>query len=93
LSAADEFVGQGKIGYLSGDGPLPPRFEVQGWSVDKAGSLTFKGQPLLACPAVPKGSYVIWVFTGNPNPGGNENCLGITVKTVPIDKPVPCKYS
>ncbi|KAM5443843.1 hypothetical protein MferCBS31731_001089 [Microsporum ferrugineum] len=86
--------GQGKMGYLTGDGPLPPRFEVEGWTIDQSGNLSFKGKGLLACPSSDPHItfWTVWVDAGIINPGGNMGCLGFSARTVPT-KPVPCKYS
>ncbi|KAK2871863.1 hypothetical protein FQN49_002751 [Arthroderma sp. PD_2] len=81
--------GQGKMGYLTGDGPLPRRFEVEGWNINAAGNLDFKGKGLLACPSSdPKiTSWTVWVDAGITNPGGNQNCLGFSARTTPSKKP------
>ncbi|KAF3481678.1 uncharacterized protein GIQ15_04437 [Arthroderma uncinatum] len=86
--------GQGVTGYLTGDGPLPNRFEDKGWMVDGNGNLSFKGQGLLACPtSVPGGGWSIWISGNNPNPGGHTGCLGFSPRTVPLKHPVRCEYS
>ncbi|EFE44313.1 cell wall protein PhiA [Trichophyton verrucosum HKI 0517] len=86
--------GQGKIGYLTGDGQLPSRWEVQGWTIDGAGNLKFKGKGLIACPTSdPKiKSWTVWADLGIATPGGNKGCLPFTAHTMKT-KPVACKYT
>ncbi|EZF77874.1 hypothetical protein H105_01028, partial [Trichophyton soudanense CBS 452.61] len=86
--------GQGKIGYLTGDGQLPSRWEVQGWTIDGAGNLKFKGKGLIACPSSdPKiKSWTVWADLGIATPGGNKGCLPFTAYTMKT-KPVACKYT
>ncbi|KAM4068097.1 cell wall protein phiA [Hirsutella rhossiliensis] len=86
-------MGQGKLGYLSGNGPLPPRFEDKGWKVDKAGDLNFNGKNLIACPGSKNGPWTVWVATDNLTPGGNKGCLGFSARTLPSENPVRCRYS
>ncbi|PHH88307.1 hypothetical protein CDD83_7708 [Cordyceps sp. RAO-2017] len=84
-------MGQGKIGFLSGNGPLPPHFEVKGWVIDKYDDLYFGKQNLLACPNAD--GWTVWLATDQLNPGGNENCLGFIPRTIPTPDAPRCKYS
>lgn len=94
LAAKLSNTGQGKIGYLTGDGQLPSRWEVQGWTIDGAGNLKFKGNGLIACPSSdPKiKSWTVWADLGIATPGGNKGCLPFTAHTMKT-KPVACKYT
>ncbi|KJZ72834.1 hypothetical protein HIM_07778 [Hirsutella minnesotensis 3608] len=85
-------MGQGKIGFLTGNGRLPPRFEIKGWKIDRTGNLSFNGKGLIACPSI-RGSWTIWVDTNNPTPGFNKGCLGFSARTINAFNPVRCEYS
>jgi hypothetical protein len=90
---ADNIVGQGKLGYISGDQSPPRNGELKGWKVDKDNYLTFNGASLIACPKSIDNAWSIWVSAGVSQPGGNSGCLGFSSLTVPLDKPVKCSYT
>ncbi|KAG9257208.1 uncharacterized protein F5Z01DRAFT_647966 [Emericellopsis atlantica] len=89
-------MGQGNVGYISG-GQNPPRnAELTGWTSTVNGDfsyLNFNGAGLIACPAVPEGSWSVWVNAGVTNPGGSEGCLGFNAMVQPTEEPVSCTYS
>ncbi|RCI16929.1 hypothetical protein L249_2988 [Ophiocordyceps polyrhachis-furcata BCC 54312] len=91
--------GQGKLGYLTGNGPVPSRFEVKGWNLRNIGkdkssgqALYFHDKNLMACPGSVDNSWSVWVVTDNGRPGGNEGCLGFTPLVLETVKPVHCEY-
>lgn len=86
-------VGQGIVGYITGDAPLPRYGELKGWKVDASQNLWFKDTALIACPNSIDGSWRIWLGLGLQTPGGNEGCLGFTARTLPNAKPVSCRYT
>lgn len=93
---ANLFIGQGKVGYISGDAQPPRNGELKGWTSEKNGEfdyLKFDGSSLLACPAATEGSWVVWLSAGVQNPGGNEGCLGLSAMVQPDEKPISCQYS
>ncbi|KHO00756.1 uncharacterized protein MAM_01534 [Metarhizium album ARSEF 1941] len=85
-------MGQGKIGYITGDARAPRNAEFDGWSIDPAGNLVFHNNILQACPGSIDDSWSVWL-TEVINPGGNTGCLGFSPRSLPIDKPVSCVYS
>ncbi|PHH79041.1 hypothetical protein CDD80_5755 [Ophiocordyceps camponoti-rufipedis] len=92
-------MGQGKMGFLTGNGPLPPRFEVTGWNLRNIGkdassgqALYFNGQSLIACPGAKGKGWTVWVATDNQHPGGNQGCLGFTARVIETANPVECQY-
>ncbi|OJJ54844.1 hypothetical protein ASPSYDRAFT_35513 [Aspergillus sydowii CBS 593.65] len=86
-------MGQGKLGYTTGDESGPRNGERTGWAIDNSNHLQFDGSSLIACPNSIGGAYSIWVSAGVANPGGNENCVGIAARVEKTEKPVPCTYS
>ncbi|KAI9898058.1 hypothetical protein N3K66_006418 [Trichothecium roseum] len=86
-------MGQGKLGYISGNQSPPRNGELKGWKVDKNNYLTFNGSSLIACPKSIDNAWSIWVSAGVSQPGGNSGCLGFSSLTVPLDKPVKCSYT
>ncbi|PFH55903.1 hypothetical protein XA68_17428 [Ophiocordyceps unilateralis] len=91
--------GQGKLGYLTGNGPVPPRFEVKGWNLRDIGkdkssgqALYFYDKNLLACPGGSGKGWTVWVVTDNLLPGGNQGCLGFTPRVIESVSPVACEY-
>ncbi|EAS34641.1 cell wall protein PhiA [Coccidioides immitis RS] len=86
-------MGQGKIGYLTGDtSNPPPRFELTGWSINGHNHLQFAGKDLVACPGSIDNSYSIWA-SGFATPGHNENCIGIAARVQYTDSPNACVYT
>ncbi|KAI6783953.1 uncharacterized protein J7T54_001829 [Emericellopsis cladophorae] len=89
-------MGQGNVGYLSGGQGFPRNAELTGWTSTDKGDysyLNFNGAGLIACPAIPEGSWSIWVNAGVTNPGGSEGCLGFNAMVLPTEEPVSCTYS
>jgi hypothetical protein len=86
-------MGQGNLGYLTGDGFLPRYGETKGWKKDENNFLSFNGAGLLACPNSIDNAWNIWVSVGIAKPAGQEGCLGFTPMAVPLDKPVACSYT
>ncbi|KAL7807081.1 hypothetical protein V8C26DRAFT_415327 [Trichoderma gracile] len=86
-------MGQGIVGYITGDAPLPRYGELKGWKVDASQNLWFKDTALIACPNSIDGSWRIWLGLGLQTPGGNQGCLGFTARTLPNAKPVSCRYT
>ncbi|PNY23137.1 Uncharacterized protein TCAP_06918 [Tolypocladium capitatum] len=87
-------MGQGKIGYLTDNTYLPRHFELKGWAIDKNGDLNFNGSSLFACSGAIDDAWSVWVLIpSNPTPARNEECLGMSSRTIPIKKPVSCEYS
>ncbi|TFB02855.1 Cell wall protein phiA [Trichoderma ghanense] len=86
-------MGQGIVGYITGDASLPRYGELKGWKVDADQNLWFKDTGLIACPNSIDGSWKIWLDLGLQQPGGNTGCLGFTARTLEIAKPVSCQYT
>ncbi|KAH6609117.1 hypothetical protein Trco_002463 [Trichoderma cornu-damae] len=86
-------MGQGVLGYMTGDQSLPRYGETKGWEVDTSSNLVFKGSGLLACPNSIDGAWKIWLNVGIAQPGGSKGCLGITARTLENKKPVSCRYT
>ncbi|PTB65783.1 hypothetical protein BBK36DRAFT_163943 [Trichoderma citrinoviride] len=86
-------MGQGIVGYITGDAPLPRYGELKGWKVDASQNLWFKDVGLIACPNSIDGSWRIWLGLGLQTPGGNQGCLGFTARTLENAKPVSCRYT
>ncbi|RDW68692.1 cell wall protein PhiA [Aspergillus mulundensis] len=87
-------MGQGKIGYTTGDSSSAPRNgELTGWSIDKNNHLVFDGSSPIACPNSIDGAYSIWASAGVANPAGNSDCVGIAARVEKSDSPVACTYS
>ncbi|OHF01673.1 cell wall protein PhiA [Colletotrichum orchidophilum] len=85
-------MGQGKLGYISGDVHAPRNAEVTGWQVDQYGVLTLKGASFLACPHSIEDSWSVSVATG-VDPVGKSGCVGIVVGTLQIDELDSCSYT
>ncbi|EKD18835.1 uncharacterized protein L3040_003089 [Drepanopeziza brunnea f. sp. 'multigermtubi'] len=67
-------MGQGKLGYTTGDQSPPGNAESQGWELVD-GILTFDGAGLIACPSnTIEDAWTVWVSSGNKEPGGNAGC-------------------
>jgi hypothetical protein len=86
-------MGQGNLGYLTGNEGLPRYGETKGWKKDESNFLSFNGAGLLACPNSIDNAWNIWVSVGIAKPAGQEGCLGFTPMAVPLDKPVACSYT
>ncbi|KAL6801365.1 hypothetical protein GGI42DRAFT_43809 [Trichoderma sp. SZMC 28013] len=86
-------MGQGIVGYVTGNQPLPQRWESKGWKVDKDKNLIFKDTGLIACPNSIDGSWRIWLGLGILEPGGSKGCLGMSARTLDNNKPVSCRYT
>ncbi|KAH7327770.1 hypothetical protein B0I35DRAFT_415700 [Stachybotrys elegans] len=84
-------MGQGKLGYVTGNAGLPRYAETKGWKITDQ-YLSFNGAGLIACPSIDD-AWNIWVDVGIANPGYSEGCLGFSARTVPISKPVKCTYT
>lgn len=86
-------IGQGKLGYVTGDEPLGARWETKGWTFDEVNDLTFDGDGFLACPNSIDGAWSIWIGTGVSNPGGYEGCLGLSARALVSTDPATCTYT
>ncbi|KAI9375041.1 cell wall protein PhiA [Aspergillus egyptiacus] len=86
-------MGQGKIGYTTGDVDGPRNGERTGWAVNEANHLQFDGSDLIACPNSIDGAYSIWASAGIANPGYNKDCVGIAARVMKSTEPVKCTYS
>ncbi|KAK2730729.1 hypothetical protein FQN55_005511 [Onygenales sp. PD_40] len=85
-------MGQGKIGYITGN-EAPPRYaELDGWSINGENHLQLFGEDLVACPGGIENAWSIWA-SGFANPGGNKNCVGIAARVEYTDSPNACVYS
>ncbi|KAF4589764.1 cell wall protein PhiA [Ophiocordyceps camponoti-floridani] len=92
-------TGQGKMGYLTGNGKVQPPFEVTGWNLRNIGkdqssgqALYFNDKSLIACPGDAGKGWTVWVATDNQHPGGNQGCLGFTARVIETANPVACQY-
>ncbi|KAL7621756.1 hypothetical protein AAE478_009083 [Parahypoxylon ruwenzoriense] len=86
-------MGQGKLGYTTGAQPPPRNGERTGFALDENNDLTLGGAGFLACPNSIEGSWSVWVSAGVSQPGGNEGCLGISVRAVEALEPNSCIYT
>ncbi|KAI1270865.1 hypothetical protein F5Y07DRAFT_384914 [Xylaria sp. FL0933] len=87
-------MGQGKLGYTTGDQPGPHYGERTTFAVDETNHLSFNGAGFIACPNSIDGAWSVWVDSGFPNPGGNSDCLGLSALAVKItDSPNSCSYT
>lgn len=84
-------MGQGVFGYTTGAQPMPTNGERAEFALDASDDLTFNGAGFIACPSTD--GYSIWANTGAANPGGNTDCVGISVRATKIDAPVSCTYT
>ncbi|KAL4875106.1 hypothetical protein BJY04DRAFT_202613 [Aspergillus karnatakaensis] len=86
-------MGQGKIGYTTGDASGPRNGERTGWAINEDNHLQFDGSDLIACPNSINGAYSIWASAGVANPAGNSDCVGIAARVEKDTTPVRCTYS
>ncbi|KAI1800233.1 cell wall protein PhiA [Daldinia bambusicola] len=86
-------MGQGKLGYTTGAQPTPRNGERTSFTLDENNDLTFNGAGFIACPNSIDGAWSVWVSAGVNQPGGNEGCLGISVRAVEVSKPNGCLYT
>ncbi|KAI0839364.1 cell wall protein PhiA [Hypoxylon sp. FL0890] len=86
-------MGQGKLGYTTGAQPPPRNGERESFELDENNDLTFNGAGFLACPNSVDNAWSVWVSAGVDQPGGNEGCLGISVRAVEIAEPNGCLYT
>lgn len=85
-------MGQGVFKYTTGAEPIGANGQRGTFALDDSDNLSFNGNSFIACPYLDD-SYSIWVSSGVPNPGGNSNCTGISVRATKIDAPVSCLYT
>jgi hypothetical protein len=85
-------MGQGVLQYRTGAQPLCTRCEQDKWAINEDGHLQYDGKDFRACP-LDDGSYSVWVSAGVDNPGGNKDCLGFSLITSKVEKPVGCLYT
>jgi hypothetical protein len=93
IGIANEYTGQGKIGYTVGDESGPRNGERTGWAINEQNHLQFDGSDLIACPNSIDGAYSIWASAGVANPAGNQDCVGIAARVEKDTTPVSCTYS
>lgn len=86
-------IGQGKLGFTTGAQPAPRNAERDTFELDASDDLTFNGAGFLACPNAIDGAYSVWVSSGVNNPGGNEDCVGISARAVEVKEPNSCVYT
>ncbi|KAI0126856.1 hypothetical protein BJ170DRAFT_421335 [Xylariales sp. AK1849] len=86
-------MGQGKFGYTTGTELEPRNGERTTFALDENDDLTLNGAGFLACPNSIEDSWSIWVATDVATPGGNEGCLGISVRAVELSEPNSCLYT
>jgi len=86
-------MGQGLFGYSTGVQSPFKNAERTGWVFDSENNLTLDGAGFIACPNAVGGGWSVWVDAGISNPGGNSECVPITVRGTTVDKPVKCMYS
>ncbi|ROT36376.1 hypothetical protein SODALDRAFT_325724 [Sodiomyces alkalinus F11] len=86
-------MGQGIVGYTTGDQPLPRNAEREGWELDANNNLSFKGTGLLACPNSIDGAWRIWLSVGIGKPAGQEGCLGFSPRAIELTEPQSCEYT
>jgi hypothetical protein len=77
---------------VTGAQPTPSKAEREGWAINETGNLNFDGAELVACPNSIDGAWSIWLGGVN-NPGGNEDCLGFSARTVEVEELNDCNYS
>ncbi|KAG6027252.1 hypothetical protein E4U41_000995 [Claviceps citrina] len=85
-------MGQGLLGYVNAGDGLPRNAEVDGWSVDANGVLTFDGAGLQACPGATDGAWRVWL-DGLDRPGFSDGCVHFVARTVPLLCPASCHYN
>ncbi|KAI1407892.1 cell wall protein PhiA [Hypoxylon sp. FL1857] len=86
-------MGQGKLGYTTGAQPPPRNGERTSFELDENNDLMFNGAGFLACPDSIDGAWSVWVSAGVDQPGGNEGCLGVSVRAVEAFAPNGCLYT
>ncbi|KAH8158763.1 hypothetical protein CIB48_g9484 [Xylaria polymorpha] len=86
-------LGQGQLGYTTGDQSPPRNAERTKFVIDEAGDLTFNGAGFLACPNSIDGAWSVWVNAGVSGPGGNSDCLGFSARTAKDDNANSCEYT
>ncbi|KAI2632911.1 hypothetical protein GGS21DRAFT_521884 [Xylaria nigripes] len=87
-------MGQGKLGYTTGDVPGPQYGERATFSIDEYGHLTFNGESFIACPHSVEDAWSVWVNVGNPNPGYNKGCMGFLARAFMSSTPLhSCIYT
>jgi hypothetical protein len=85
-------MGQGNVGYATGNEVLPRYAETKGW-INDGSYLSFNGSGLLACPNSIDGAWSVWVSVLVDKPGNQEGCLGFNPRILPVDKPTECTYT
>ncbi|KAL3476713.1 hypothetical protein BJX99DRAFT_258262 [Aspergillus californicus] len=87
-------MGQGNIGYTTGDASSGPRNgERTGWVINEQNHLQFDGSDPIACPNSIDGAYSIWASAGIANPAGNKDCVGIAARVEKSSDATSCTYS
>ncbi|KAK2812597.1 hypothetical protein FQN50_001241 [Emmonsiellopsis sp. PD_5] len=85
-------MGQGKIGYITGNEPAPRNAELDGWSISGENHLQLFEKDLVACPGSIENAWSIWA-SGVENPGQNKDCVGIAARVEYTDSPNACAYN
>jgi hypothetical protein len=91
-------MGQGVFQYSSGVQPIGRNQERGPFKIDEQGNLVFAGngnaEPtgFQACPDALGGGWSVWL-AGATNPGGNEGCVGFTMKALKENEPQKCLYT
>ncbi|CAN8105521.1 unnamed protein product [Discula destructiva] len=85
-------MGQGIFGYTTGAQPMVENGQRGVFAFDASDNLSFNGQGFLACPKT-DGTFSIWVSTGAASPGGNTDCVGISVRGTKAAAAVSCLYT
>lgn len=85
-------MGQGVFQYTTGAQPMSTNGQRGNFTLDENNDLTFNGAGFLACPYLAD-SWSIWVDTGNANPAGNTDCVGIVARATKLDNAVSCQYT
>ncbi|KEY68286.1 hypothetical protein S7711_07038 [Stachybotrys chartarum IBT 7711] len=86
-------MGQGYLGYTTGQETLPRYAETRGWQVGENNILNFNGTGLIACPNSMDGAWSIWAFIGIDRPAGQEGCLGFSPMIIPDTEALKCQYT
>ncbi|KAJ1322864.1 hypothetical protein MN608_11713 [Microdochium nivale] len=86
-------MGQGIMGYSTGDESISARGSITGFALDESDNLTFNGNGFLACPGAVSGGWGIWAASGNNQPAGIQGCLGFSARAVAQAEPFTCEYS
>ncbi|KAI9050865.1 hypothetical protein LZ554_004983 [Drepanopeziza brunnea f. sp. 'monogermtubi'] len=92
-------MGQGKLGYTTGDQPSPENAERRGWGVVD-GFLYFDGAGLIACPSDIDDAWSVWVSVDVQDPGDNAGCTPFAARVDYLAEdgtagsgPIPCEYT